>query len=267
MAVCDLDQDGHLFEAPLGLPPMPDIPGVSFYDLSNPSESYLIRQLHLLEDISIQDLLTKHLLPWMQDAQDPLMLPAKEALINWIFDNSKNPTENWMSSVMSWPVVPLAAHNGDRTYRCLKDLVDPSSRFASLYFAEENVFPCPDFVKRHKRALTACGLGNGLTWSTPLQRAAYYAKCGADLHIIQDKVKCLLNVPIQWKPSISEALTSEIRTLRWLPGVLATGESALLSPSVCRGSDQSQLVDLVWGTVPYSVSKDWKKVLGKCIYQ
>ena len=245
---------------------MPDIPGISFYGLSNPSEIYLIRQLQLLEEISTLDLLIKHLLPWMQDAQDPLMFPAKDALVSWIFDNSKNPTENWISRVMTWPIVPLAAHDGVRIYRCLRDLVDPSSRFASLYFAEENVFPCPDFVKRHKGALVACGLGNGVIWSTPFLRAVYYSRCGADLHVLQDKVKCLLEVPIELEPSLPETSISKIRTSRWLPGVLATGEMTLMSPSACRGPDQSQLVDLVWGTVPYLVSKDWKKLLGKCVH-
>ena len=264
--MCDLDQSGHLFQAPPNLPPLPDIPDITFYEVSNPGESYIIRQLHLLEETSTQDLLTKHLLPWMQRAQDSSLLPAKEALVSWIFEHSKNPTESWISSVISWPVVPLTNINGCRTYRCLKDLVDPSSRFACLYFPEENVFPCPEFVRRHRSPLAACGLSKGFTWSTPLQRAKYYSKCDADLQVLHEKVKYLLNIPIQPEPSLSEASISEIRTLNWLPGVSATGEPALMSPSVCRGSDQSQLVDLVWGTVSYSVRREWMKILGKGVY-
>ena len=254
-----------MFETPPGLPPMPDIPGVSFYEASNPSEIYLIRQLHLLEEVSTQDLLTEHLLPWMQDVQDVSMLPAKEALVDWVFDISKNPSETWISSVMGWPIIPQPAHSGNRTYRCIKDLVDPCSGFASLYFAEENVFPCLDFAKRHKGALAACGLGNGVNSSTPLLRAAYYSRCGADLDVLRDKIECLLAVPIEPKPGFSETLIGEFRNLKWLPGTSATGEPTLMSPSACRGPDQSRLVDLVWGTFPYSVSKDWKKLLGKCI--
>jgi hypothetical protein len=202
----------------------------------------------------------------MQDVEDVSILPAKEALVDWVFDISKNPSETWISSVMGWPIIPQPAHNGNRTYRCIKDLVDPCSGFASLYFAEENVFPCPDFAKRHKGALAACGLGNGVNSSTPLERAAYYSRCGADLDALQDKIKCLLKVPIEPNHGFSEALIGEFRKARWLPGTSANGKPTLMSPSTCRGRDQSQLVDLVWGTVPYLVSKDWKKLLGKCVH-
>ena len=82
--MCTLDEGGHLCEAPSDLPPLPDIGGVSFYDVSCFSEKYVVQQLELLENLSIEQILTQHLLPWMAMAQDIASISAKAALVDWV---------------------------------------------------------------------------------------------------------------------------------------------------------------------------------------
>lgn len=261
--MCSLDQDGHLCEAPPDQPPLPDIEGVSFYDVSNLSERYIVRQLKLLEELSIEQLLTQHLLSWMAVAQDSASVPAKAALVEWIFNHSKFPTDSWQANVMSHPIVPQPDSNGDMQYRCLKDLVDPTSVFSALYFAEENVFPCTKFFARHKAALQACGISAGLSKETPLDRARVYSQCGADMQVLMAKTTQLLLERIPYEVGNAALPTDELRALEWLPGTSATGEIILLSPNACRGPEDSYLVDRVWGAVNFAVTRQWKTILGE----
>ena len=261
--MCSLDQGGHLCEAPSDLPPLPDIEGVSFYDISNASEKFIVRQLKLLEKLSIEQILTRYLLPWMAIAQDSACLPTKTALVDWIFDHSKSPTESWKMNVISHPIVPLPSGHGNMEYRCLKDLVDPTSANSELYFEDENVFPCEDFYERHKVALQACGISAGLTVDTPLDRARVYSQRGAELQVLIDKARQLLQGSCPYKLDSAALPTEEIRTLKWLPGISTTGEMALFSPNACRGADESYLVDKVWGTVDLVATRSWRNVLGE----
>lgn len=250
-------------EAPSGLPPLPDIEGISFYDTSNASENYVVRQLDLLETLSIEQLLTQHLLPWMAMVQDIDSMPAKAALVDWIFDHSKSPTYSWEINILSQPIVPLPTVHGDRQYQCLKNLVDPTSEYSALYFEEENVFPCADFYARHEVAFRACGISVGLTKDTPLNRARLYSQCGANIQVLMDKVGQLLQGRVPHEVSNAALPTDEIRVLEWLPGTSTTGEMALFSPNACRAADESHLVDKVWGTVNFAVTTYWRKVLGE----
>lgn len=262
LSMCSLDQDGYLCEAPYDLPPLPDIEGVSFYDVSNASERYVIRQLKLLENLPLEQILTQHLLPWMATTQDSVSMPAKAALVDWIFDHSKSPKDSWKKNIISQPIVPLPTGHGNMQYRCLKDLVDPTSPYSALYFDEENVFPDAEFFARHKIAFEACGISAGLNEDTPLDRARFYSRCGADKQLLMDKVIHLLQGRVPYEVSSAELPTDEIRALKWLPGTSTTKEMALFSPNVCRGADESPLVDRVWGTLNFTVSRYWRKVLG-----
>lgn len=263
LTICNLDQDGHLCEAPSDLPPLPNIEGVSFYDISNASEKYLTRQLKLLEILTIEQILTQFLLPWMAMAQDKASMPAKAALVEWIFDHSKYPTGSWKTNIMSQPIVPPPTRDGNIRYRCLKDLVDPTSVYSTLYFEEENVFPCAEFFTCHKGAFQACGISTGFNKDTPLDRAKVYSQHGADFQVLMDKVTNLLQGRFPYEVSSAALPTDEIRALKWLPGISTTGEMALFSPNDCRGADDSHLVDKVWGTVNFSVTGFWKKILGE----
>lgn len=260
--MCSLDQEGLLCEAPSDLPPLPDIQGVSFYDVSEASEKHIVRQLGLLERLSMEQILTRHLLPWMAMTQDIASMPAKAALVNWIFDHSKSPTESWKMNIISQSIVPIPNGDGNVQYRCLKDLVDPTSVYSALYFEEENVFPCAEFYARHKIAFQACGISAGFTEDTPLDRARVYSQCGADLKIMMDKVRQLLEGRVPYEVSSAAPPADEIRALEWLPGTSTSGEMVLLSPNACRGADDGHLVDKVWGTVNFAVTRYWRKVLG-----
>ena len=223
---------------------------------------YLASSLGLLKTISKEELLTNHLLPWFVKTQDKSFKTVKECLVEWIF---KDPTftNTWITGVMSQPIIPLPLIQRIRSYRCIPDLVDPASTTAKLYFETENRFPCPEFYSRRKQALISCGLGDGITSSTPQERAKYYAQCGADIQDIRSKVECLLKLPIEAQLKASEEHIHSIRTLNWLPGKSRLGKSALLAPADCRGADDSGLVDHVLGTTMYTVNEDWKKLLGK----
>ena len=261
--MCTLDEGGHLCEAPSDLPPLPDIGGVSFYDVSCFSEKYVVRQLELLENLSIEQILTQHLLPWMAMAQDIASMLAKAALVDWIFHHSKSPTDSWKENIISQPIVPLPISHGNTQYRCLKDLVDPTSVHSALYFEEENVFPCAEFYARHKTAFRRCGISAGFTEGTPLDRAKVYSECGADLQVLTEKVRQLLQAQPSYGFDETTLPMHEIKVLEWLPGTTITGEMALFSPSTCRGADDSHLVDKVWGTVSFAVTDYWRKILGK----
>ena len=263
--MCSLDQNGHFCEAPSDLPPLPNVEGVSFYDVSNASENYVTRQLKLLEILTIEQILTQYLLPWMATTQDNASMPAKAALVEWIFGHSKFPTGSWKTNIMSQPIVPLPTEDGKTRYRCLKDVVDPTSVYSTLYFEEESVFPCAEFFARHKGAFHACGISAGLNKDTPLDRAKVYSQYGAEFQVLMDKVTNLLQGRVPYEVSSAALPTDEIRALKWLPGTSTSGEMALLPPKVCRGADDRHLVDKVWGTVNFSVTGFWKKVLGESL--
>lgn len=263
ITVCDLNDSNRLYNVAPDLPPLPDIPGLSFYDVSTASDKCIARQLSLFETISDEELLTRHFLPWMDKAQDVDLILAKDGLVEWIFKHSKSATDSWIMAVRSQPIVPLPCNNGPRTYGRLQDLIDPTTEHSRLYFEEENRFPCSAFFQKNKQALLSCGLGNGNTWSTPLERARYYAQCDFPIQTLSEKVGCLLKIPIEAQFSASKESVHELRTLKWLPGVSIKGKATLFAPAACRGADQTHLVDMVLGTIAYSVRRAWKKILGQ----
>lgn len=226
----------------------------------------MIRRLRALQDVPNKDLLTLHLLPWMEsipsDAESQWKIP-KANLIDWIMRGSRRPSKTWLTEVISHAIIPLPLQDGKRQYRRLTGMVDPSSELAKLYEEKENVFPCPEFFSRHKDALIACGIATKPTWSTPIERAKYFSQCPLDTETLQRQVDCLLKLPIEKELISSTCGIADIRRSKWLPGVSLNGESALLAPNECRGADQSHLVDLLWGTTNIVVKANWRKVLGK----
>ena len=254
----------HVFEAPIDLPPIPEIPGVSLYDLSNQSERYVVKRFKLIEDISLVDLLKHHLLPWAVTVQEGSLITAKEALIEFTFNKSRYATEPWAKEVSKFPIIPLPLTDGQRRkYRSLSGMIDPTSGLSRLYFGHEDVFPCPRFFEQHKEALKACGISSDLSWNTPLDRVRYYSQCGVDVTSLEAKVKCLLQLRIHEELGSSESSIAQIRTLRWLPGFPTVGSTMLLFPSQkSRGFDESDLVDRVLGTTRFLVNDGWKKLLG-----
>lgn len=258
-------RSNHVFEAPMDLPPIPEISGVLLYDLSNQGERYLVERFNLIEKIDIFDLLKQYLLPWAVTVQAGPMVTAKQALIEYTFIHSRSATSSWAIEVSKLPIIPLPLYGKGHTrhYRCLSDMVDPTSPLSELYFGNEDVFPCPRFFQRHKDALKVCGLRHKPNWETLLERVQYYSQCSADVTSLEAHVKRLLQLPVHEDQSLSESSISKIRTLRWLPANPVSGSTmTLFSPSECRGSDEHDLVHYILGTTRFSVHKGWKHVLG-----
>lgn len=237
-------------KSPSGFPPLPDLVGVSFYDPQNEIEMLMMGRLRALQYVTPKDLLTLHLLPWMESISsdaEPLWKTPKANLIDWIMKCSRRPSKAWLTDIISHPIIPLPLQGGNRQYRCLMGMVDPSSELAKLYGEKENIFPCPEFFSRHKEALIACGIATQPTWSTPADLVRRFSQRQVDIETLQREVDCLLKLPVQNELISSTCNIEDIRKLRWLPGVSLNGESMLLAPNECHGADQSQLVDSVWG--------------------
>ena len=253
---------------PSGFPPLPEITNVTLYDPQDEIENLIMKRLEALQYITAKDLLTLHLLPWMDAIpfdEEPLWKIPKANLVDWIMKGSRRPSKAWLTEIINHPIIPLPLQNpnGKTQYRCLKGMVDPSSELAKLYDKEENVFPCPAFFSRHKEALIDCGIATQPTWSTPVERAKYFAQGEVDTDTLQCKVDCLLKLPVEKELISSTIELADIQNLKWLPGVSLNGESTLLAPNECRGADQNHLVDFIWGTTNIVVDKNWRKVLGK----
>lgn len=263
-----LDLEGILYETPSGLPPLPKISGVSFFDPQGLVENALVKRLKVLKKMLPKDLLTHHFLPWMDSipttcADDSSI--AKEGLIDWILKKAP-PTCSpvWQTDVFSHSIIPVSSQDGQRRYRCLAGMVDPSSDIAQLYDEEEGVFPRPDFFERNKGTLLAYGLLSKPTWSTPIARARYFSRH----HNVIDnnRIEALLKLPVPVELSLSKSSIAEIRRLKFLPATSITGDAVILAPNECRGADEGYLVDLVWGTTAFPVKAAWKILLGKMPY-
>ena len=226
----------------------------------------MMQRLRAPQHVTPRELLTLHLLPWMESIRsdtEPLWATPKANLVDWIMKGSRQPTKAWLTEVINHPIIPLPLQDGKKNYRCLTGMVDPSSELAKLYDIKENVFPCPQFFSRHKEALIACGIATQPTWLTIVERVKYFSQCGEDFDTLKNRVDWLLKVAVakEWMNSTSDL--TDIRKLKWLPGVSLNGENVLLAPNESRGADQSHLIDFVWGTTNISAKASWKKILGK----
>jgi len=257
--------------APRLLPPVPLAPGLALFQFSSKDEKDVQKTLALLKDMDLGTLLFKHLTPFVfkvhdpevQD-QDPGFENAKYALADFALENSRNPSVEWIESVRSVPMIPLELAPGGqrRQYSWLRELVDPSSTFAKLYFEDEKVYPEHKFFQRHSPSLIKCGIKTGPAWDTPLHRVRCYAD-RPDLEEVLKRVEQLLIMPVDSKLASNETATNDIRHLKWLP-CLSLGQETLklLSQGECRGADERDLVDLALGVLDIHVPSAWKKLLG-----
>ena len=266
--MCSLDTEGHVYATPADLPPMPDLPNAAFFEPQSTAQNSLIQRLQALETVSRRELFNRHFWPWMVGipaaVDNPLNL-VKEAVIDWLIKGSLPSSSAWASDVFAHSIIPLPVHGRQRRYRCLEGMVDPDSELAQFYDVEEGLFPCSDFVAKHKVALLAYGLLSSPLWSTPLERIRYFSKHEGRLDL--QKAEKFLKLPVPTELIRSEASIAEIRRLKWLPGTSITGQPVILAPIECRGAEDNDLVDLVLGTTSVNVKKTskWKRVLGKPI--
>jgi len=260
-----LDAREQIFEAPSGLPPLPDMSNVLFFEPQSQVEIAVVKRLKALPDVSNKDLLTQHFLPWMETVTscDAALSLAKMKLVDWIMKIAPTTPRSaaWQADIFGHAIILLPIEGGQIEYRCIAGMVAPNSSLAPLYGAGENVFPCPHFFAEHKDVLFAYGLISEPKWDTPLERARYFAQ-HVDEVSISTKVETLLKLRVPQKLGNSKASITEIRTLKWIPSISVMGESVLLAPTECRGVDDRHLIDLVLGISPFSVEPSWKKVLG-----
>jgi sacsin len=263
---CDLTGDKYSLMVPKDLPALPQIQDVAFFDLSSPSERYLVESFTLLETPSLESLLETHLLPWVVSADEGFDT-VKDGLIDFIFSNehSTNPSESWIKLVANKPLIPIVAHGKNRRRRrqCIVDLVRPQTLLSKLYFEHEGVSPEPGFFKKHKAALISCDIKSKPTSADLVSRIYYFSQCPVDAQELVEKVKILLSMPPPLELISDELSRNRIRKLKWLPGIPVTGNQfSLLSPQECRGPDQQSLTNYVMGTTTLSSPRNWEKVLG-----
>ena len=240
------------------------MPNASFYRPRSSAEKLLVERLKALEVVSVKDLFTRHFLPWMETVPaliEDKLSSVKYNLADWLLKNSLPHSDAWRKDVFSRQIIPLPIEDGQRRYRCLNGMIDPSSDLAKLYDKKERLFPDSDFFARRKVALIDYGLLSKPIWCTPLERARYLSQNHGDIDI--QRVKRLLKLPVCAEFADSVDAVAEIRGLKWLPGTSVTGQRVLLAPNECRGADESHLVDMVMGTTSISVSAEWRNILGK----
>ena len=257
---CEILQGGKDFLLPPAFPAFPDLPRLTFFDMNDQSERYIVQELHLVSVASNEALLNDYILPWMVKPRSGDESFARMQLLDWIFGEIKAPDAKIRNLVAKNPIVPIKTNSNAKQFRRLIDLVDPRSESAVLYFEDEPVFPAIDFFEKHELTLGSYGIQRGNESATlPLDRARVYAGRKADAELLA-KVQKLLTSPF---PASRMYQTNEtVQNLAWLPGTMPGGEMELCSPRACRGLDQRDLVDEVWGWLPFNPLPEWKSLLG-----
>ena len=255
-----IDQTDDAYMMPEALPALPKIDGLVFYAPCDSDEKNVVHKLELIKKKPLETLLDRHLLPWAASDKDPSLNPARLALIDWIFRQSRTPTQRWKVLISSRPIVPMPVKSGKRKFACLTELVDPESQYAKLFYEDEDVFPSQDFYSKHKLAALACGLGeNAGRAIVPLDRARIYSQRLADDQLVK-KVSCLLTVfPDQ---AVVEDDKQDLRRLEWFPAISPDGNLRRYAPDSCRDSGKHFLVDYVWGITDQRVPHEWQSLLG-----
>ena len=264
-----LDSQPVAVIAPKLLPAVPLPPGFALFQFSSKDEKDMQKTLALLEDMALATLLFEHLIPFAFKVHDPEVQEsgfenAMYALADFTFENSRNPSAPWIDLVRGASIIPLhlAPDGQRRQYRRLRELVDPFSDLAKVYFEDENVYPERRFFRKHSPSLVKCGIETQIAWDIPLHRVRCYAK-RTDLEQVLTRVEQLLAMPVDSKLSSNETIKNEIRNLKWLP-CMSLGEESLklLSPNECRGADERDLVDLALGVLDIQVPSAWKELFG-----
>lgn len=254
--------------SPKSLPPVPLPPGFALFEFLSKDEKDVQKSLVLLKDMGLDVLLFEHLIPFIFEGHDPKVSnPTIEhvryVLADFTLENSRNPSAARVELVGNASIIPLdLAPDGQRQYRFLRELVDPFSALAKLYFVDEKVYPERQFFQKHSHSLVRCGIKTDVAWDTPLQRVRCYAN-RTDLEQLLKRVRQLLTMPIDSKLASNEIITNEIRHLKWLPCLSLGGNTLmLLPPGECRGADERDLVDLAIGVLDIQVPSAWKEIFG-----
>ena len=257
---CEIPQEGRSLFLPIAFPAFPDLWGLHFFDINEQSERYIVQELRLVSFASNEALLNDHILPWMVKPKSGDESFAKMQLLDWIFGEIKAPDARIRNLVSESLIIPVNPCSNPQQFRRLIDLVDPRSESAVLYFEDEPVFPAPDFFEKHELALRSYGIPRGNESPTlPLDRARVYAGRKADAELLA-KVQKLLTSSLRARNMFTKSET--IKALAWLPATMPDGEMKLCPPNACGGLGQRDLMDEVWGWLPFNPLFEWKSLLG-----
>ncbi|KAL8724778.1 MAG: hypothetical protein Q9166_007756 [cf. Caloplaca sp. 2 TL-2023] len=248
-----------------GLPPIPDIPGLAFFEPCDAHEKQLIDFFDLLERVPLDDLFFEDLLPHLEDTKDPRIAQVKLRLIDFVLNNTLRPSDNFKSRFSKCKLVPRSSNPGTENiqFRPLAAMVDPSSLISDLFFEDEGVFPEAGFLKRHHDVLKSCGIPGGLTPEILTERAHNFASSTKGIQRLRIKVKHLLSLPLGASFNMTSIALTELRGLKWLPVSCSSPAGfRMVSPAECRATDEEELVDLVLGVFESAVTSEWKILLG-----
>ncbi|KAL8828013.1 MAG: hypothetical protein Q9170_006784 [Blastenia crenularia] len=247
------------------LPPIPAIPGLVFYEPSDLNERYLVNVYGLLEKVPLDDLMFDHLLPFLEDNPDPVLAGVKLSLVSFMLDKVSHLSDTWKARFCKMKLVPRAPTPSisELQFRSLAHTFDPTSRLSDLFFEEDDVFPEPDFFKRHRDKLVSCGIIRELNSEILLDRARAFAGSQRSPEQLKDKVKHMLNLSLAGTFNLSPASLKELRSLEWLPVSIMSSEGLrLMSATDCRAADDKALVDTVLGIVEVDITSEWRRLLG-----
>lgn len=133
-----------------GLPPIPSIPSLAFFDPGDTHEKNLLDFFGLLEQMPLFDLFFEHIVLHMEEAEDPVMAEVKLRLVDFVLEKNLRPSDSFKSRFSKFKLVHSAicsSHNGVR-FRFPASTVDPTSTISNLFFDDEDVFPEPGFLRR-----------------------------------------------------------------------------------------------------------------------
>lgn len=237
---------------------------ISFYNLTDRTERFLVNYFNLIEKMSMETLLETFLLPWAISAHE-IFSTAKNSLIDFIFrlDISRNPSDAWKMIISSQAIVPLDSGSSEnpKCYSCLRSIVSPGSSLSKLYFENENVFPDTTFFENHMAALIPLGIRREPIWPDVVDRIKCFSTRTANE--LAEKVGYLLSLSTSAHFMLDPSTVNFIRTLKWIPGIPPGGNStSLLSPDECHSAEWSSHTDLVLGTTRFSPSGMWRRLLG-----
>lgn len=260
-----IDSPSRAIQVISSIPPIPTIPGLTFYRPLGSHEQYLVDFYDLLDKVSYDELIFEHLLPFFKERNDPTLAEVKLGLVNFALENTSHPSDSWKARFCTLDLIPKASCPNicGLHFRPLSDTVDPTSPLSGLFFEDEDVFPEPGFFKRHRLMLVSCGIIRDLTPEVVMKRVQAFAGSQKDIEEVSSKVKRMLDSSLPADFTLPPASLKELRNLKWLP---ASGSSfdgfRLMLPGECRASDESDLVDNVLGIVKTNVKPEWKELLG-----
>ncbi|KAL9612094.1 MAG: hypothetical protein Q9204_008979, partial [Flavoplaca sp. TL-2023a] len=248
-----------------GMPPIPSIPGLASFDPCDTHETNLLDFFDLVEQMPLLRLFFEHIVPHIDDEKNTDMAEAKLRLVNFILEKNMRPSDIFKSHFSKHKLVHCANFSGSDgiRFRLPATTVDPTSTVSNIFFDDEDVFPQPDFFRRHHEVLKGCGIVQVLSPEILIERVHIFASSSRDKQTLIVKVKQLFSLSLGAGFELSPTSLVRFRTLKWLPVLCPSSKDyQLVSPDSCRALDDKELVDLVLYIFESSVTPKWKVLLG-----